>query len=356
MAGNDESTKYGAGDERLEEFQRRLAESSLAGHWESRDQIPKLKPFVWRWKDIHSALMESGELVSMGGAEDANNRRTIQLINPALTGIKTLSRTLHVSVQMVKPGETAEAHRHAFNAMRFVVQSKGMYTTAEGEQQIMEPGDLLIQPGWAYHDHTNNTDEPAVWLDLLDHPLTRYLDSMAGNVFPGGRAQPITKPDGYGGQHYGTIRPPTAESKSNRWVAYSYKWKDTVKTLENLAAIEGAGDPYDGILLEYTNPLNGDSTLPTLGAWVQMLRPGEATKAHRHTACTLYHTVQGEGVTTVGQEKKDELQWGEKDCFFIPPWEWHQHKNLSKTEPAIIFSLTDRPTVERLGFYREEKL
>ncbi|NIO06828.1 MAG: hypothetical protein GTO40_02130 [Deltaproteobacteria bacterium] len=50
------------------------------------------------------------------------------------------------------------------------------------------------------------------------------------------------------------------------------------------------------------------------------------------------------------------MQWGEKDCFFIPPWEWHQHKNLSKTEPAIIFSLTDRPTVERLGFYREEKL
>ncbi len=95
--------------------------------------------------------------------------------------------------------------------------------------------------------------------------------------------------------------------------------------------------------------------MPTIGAWIQMLRPGEATKPHRHTACTLYHTIQGEGITTVGQGDMEELQWGKRDCFFVPSWQWHQHRNLSKTEPAILFSLTDRPTVEQLGFYREEK-
>ena len=354
MAAKFESATGQTGDERLEDFHKRLASSSLAGHWQARTQVPKLKPWVWRWKDIYSALEEAGELVPMGGAGAATNRRTVQLINPALTDLKATSRTLHVSIQLVKPGETAEAHRHTFNAMRFVVQSKGMYTTAEGEQMIMEPGDLLIQPGWAWHDHTNSTDEPAIWLDLLDHPLTRYFDSMASEVYANGATQPITKPDGYCRQQFGSVRPRPADGGAKA-VAYSYKWDETLKTLEKLSAVEGGGDPYDGVLLEYTNPVTGGATLPTIGAWVQMLRPGEATRAHRHTACTLYHTLQGVGITTVGQGETEELEWGKRDCFFVPSWQWHQHRNLSKTKPAILFSLTDRPAVEQLGFYREEK-
>jgi len=239
MADKADSATGQAGNERLEELHKRLANSSLAGHWQSREQVPKLKPWVWRWKDIYSALEEAGELVAMGGAGEANSRRTVQLMNPALTGVKATSRTLHVSIQLVKPGETAEAHRHTFNAMRFVVQSKGMYTTADGEQMIMEPGDLLIQPGWAWHDHTNSTDESAIWLDLLDHPLTRYLDSMASEVYANGASQPITKPEGYCRDQYGPVRPRTGESGANKWVAYSYKWDETLKTLEKLAAVEG---------------------------------------------------------------------------------------------------------------------
>ncbi len=114
MAAKVESATGQTSEERLEEFHKRLASSSLAGHWQARTQVPKLKPWVWRWKDIYSALEEAGELVPMGGAGAATNRRTVQLINPALTGVKSTSRTLHVSIQLVKPGETAEAHRHAF--------------------------------------------------------------------------------------------------------------------------------------------------------------------------------------------------------------------------------------------------
>ena len=345
------TTKVESGNEKLEALHQRLAENALAGHWQSRDQAPKLEPWVWPWSAIHSCLMEAGEVVPIGGAGDATARRTVQLINPALTGPKSTSRTFHVSVQLVKPGETAEAHRHTFNAMRFVVQSTGMYTTADGEQMIMEPGDLLVQPGWAWHDHTNITDEPAIWLDLLDHPLTRYFDSMFSEVFGEGGAQPITKPDGYCRQQFGSLRPHAA-AVGPKAVAYSYKWTETLKSLELQAA--GEGDPYDGALLEYVNPVTGGATLPTMGCSIQMLRPGEATKPHRHTGSTAYHAVRGQGVTTVGRGETQELKWGEQDCFFVPPWQWHQHRNLSKSEPAIIFSVTDRPALEAFGFYREE--
>ena len=57
----------------------------------------------------------------------------------------------------------------------------------------------------------------------------------------------------------------------------------------------------------------------------------------------------------LGKGETEELEWGEKDCFMVPGWRWHQHRNLSKSEPAIIFSVTDRPAIEVLGLYREEK-
>ena len=91
-----------------------------------------------------------------------------------------------------------------------------------------------------------------------------------------------------------------------------------------------------------------------MGCSIQMLPPGEATKPHRHTGCTAHHAVRGEGATTVGRGETKDLQWGEQDCFFVPPWQWHQHRNLSQSEPAIIFSVTDRPALEAFGFYREE--
>ncbi|NIO09541.1 MAG: hypothetical protein GTO40_16675 [Deltaproteobacteria bacterium] len=48
------------------------------------------------------------------------------------------------------------------------------------------------------------------------------------------------------------------------------------------------------------------------------------------------------------------LDWSEKDCFIVPSWRWHWYRNNSKTESAIIFSMSDRPIMESAGLYREE--
>jgi gentisate 1,2-dioxygenase len=106
----------------------------------------------------------------------------------------------------------------------------------------------------------------------------------------------------------------------------------------------GQIDPHDGILLEYAHPLNGGPTMPTIGCWVQLIPPGVTTKAQRHTSSTVYHVVQGEGVARVRKKKavRDDLNWGAKDCFFVPSWNWYEFRNKSSKEPAIIFSVTDR--------------
>jgi len=333
----------------------RLAEYSLGGHWQPREQNANLVPHLWPWSAIYSCLIESGEVIKLGGIDDAAKRRTVQLVNPALTLKKSTSRTIQMSIQLVKPGERAECHRHTADALRFVVEGDGTgYTNVEGEQMLMEPGDLVLTPNWTWHDHYNCSTKNLVWLDVLDAQLTGYLDANFHENYAEGPAQPVVKPDGYGRYQYGAIRP-RMSNPSNAALPYNYKWRDAYRSLNEIAA-SGHREPHDGVLLEYAHPVTGGPTMPTIGCWLQMLPPGERTTPHRHTSSTIYHVVQGSGVTTVGPTKADgkQLSWGAHDCFFVPSWNWHSFENQSAKEPAIIFSVTDRPVLESLGLFRQE--
>ncbi len=339
----------------LKALHARLAQHSLGGHWQTRAKNPDLVPYVWPWSAIHSCLMESGEVVKLGGIDDAAKRRTVQLVNPALTDKKATSRTLQMSIQLVKPGERAECHRHTAAALRFVVEGDGIgYTNVEGEEMLMEPGDLVLTPNWTWHDHYNAGKSNLVWLDVLDSHLSNHLDAVFHENYGEGPAQPIIKRDGYCKQQYGAVRP-RMTSVSKAALPYKYKWRDTLHALNEVAAASER-HPNDGVLLEYAHPLTGGPTMPTIGCWAQMIPPGESTTPHRHTSSTIYHVVQGQGVTSVGQSRSaaKELAWGGHDCFYVPSWNWHHFENKSKKEPAIIFSVTDRPVLESLGLFREE--
>ena len=154
------------------------------------------------------------------------------------------------------------------------------------------------------------------------------------------------------GVGHGPARQPALQYEG-AGVPYHYKWAETLEALQELAD-QGIHDPYDGVLLEYKNPISGGHTFLTMTCHLQMLLPGEETHFHRHTGTTLYHTVQGQGVTELDQGTPTELKWDEHDSFSLPSWRWHRHRNRSATEPAILFSLTDRPVLKMTGLDREE--
>lgn len=340
-------------ESRLAALEQRMAANSLAGHWQPRQGRPALVPWLWRWNVIEGCLSEAGEVMAIGGAEEANNRRTVQLINPAIADLKATSNTLQMSVQLVNAGEVAECHRHSIAALRFVVEADGTYTAVSGERLDMEPNDLVLTPNWSWHDHANVSNTRAIWLDVLDLHLVKGLGATFQEPFPEGTAQPITKPDGYSNRWLNPIRPRRTAAPDEA-PAFNYKWRDTLAVLEQLAAA-GESDPSDGVMLRYSDPFTGGPTLPTIDCRVQMLMPGQILLPHRHTGNTIYHVIRGNGATSVGQTLGDneELSWGEKDCFFVPSWTWHEHRN-SSTEPAILFSVTDQPVLETLGLLREE--
>jgi cupin domain len=163
-----------------------------------------------------------------------------------------------------------------------ILEGSGAYTAVEGERVYMEPGDLVLTPNWQWHDHGNETDHPVVWLDGLDIPLVRSLNTMFFERYTA-RQVPATKPVNaskalYG---YGRLSPTWVQERPQSSPLLLYAWDQTLEALRALRDHEGS--PYEGIALEYTHPQTGGPCLPTIGCHVQLIRPGEHLQARRTT-------------------------------------------------------------------------
>jgi gentisate 1,2-dioxygenase len=310
-----------------------------------RDPFTKVLPHLWRWSDVSAAVQKAGVVL---GVEGMVERRTIGLMNPGLLNVadkrqRATTHTMHMSVQLLKPGEVAPSHRHNYSALRFVIRGRGAYTVVEGEKLVMEEGDLILTPNMMWHGHGNDSN-PVIWLDGLDFPALNSLQVCMWEAYPED-FQPFKEQSEATTHRVGLARP-VGEKPAD--YTLQYRWKDTYQTLQNLAGTKG--NPFDGVALEYTNPRDGGHTLPTIGCWIQMLRPGEKTKTHRHNSSTIYHAFKGEGSTIINCERFD---WSEGDCFVVPLWSWHSHQNHGGKE-SILFSMTDMPLLDNLRLYKEE--
>jgi gentisate 1,2-dioxygenase len=331
----------------VETLNQDMAKKNLGGHWqlglESYASYPEstVQPYLWKWQDVYESLMRAGEVVSMEEAE----RRTVRLLNPALRDRQATTHTLQFSFQYVKPGEHARPHRHTAAALRFILKGNGAYTTVNGQKCVMEEGDLILTPQLSWHDHTNDSGKPIIWLDGLDIPLVQSLQQLLFEPHPE-YAQPIEK----------TSDELTLLSIDTRLAAapatefFHYKWGDTHRRLN--ALVQAASpDRFDGYLLEYQNPKTDGPTMPTIQCALSLLRPGQETEAHRHTSTAIYHAFRGRGSSFVGEERFD---WEAGDSFVVPLWYPHRHSNRAASEEAILFFMSDAPVLKSLGLYREE--
>jgi 1-hydroxy-2-naphthoate dioxygenase len=337
----------------IEAFDGEIAALHLRGQWHAEKVLEGAKggprpagaAHVWRWAELYPRLIEACEVL----AEDRTARRQLGFVNPGL-GQPGVTHTIAMGPQIIRPGETAWAHRHTISALRFVIQGgAGVHTVVDGEVCPMEDYDLILTPSWTWHDHQNGMDRPAIWLDALDAPLARALNTMFYETF-GESCQPVrgSRSESLQERAAGLVRPVWERPTVDR-LPLRYPWREVEPRL--LALADAPGSPYDGVVLEYVHPVTGGSCLPTLSCWIQLLRPGEATRPHRHTSSSAYFVVRGEGETEVGETR---LSWSRHDAFAVPNWAMHRHVNRSEKEPAILFSVHDLPVMRALGFYREE--
>jgi len=334
----------------MSDFHERMHAAGMYGLWELASQMtghpqPKAVAHMWKADLIEAMVRESGEAVPVG-----EERRALQLFNPGLGGQWATTNTMIAAVQLLLPGETARAHRHTPTAIRFIMEGKGAYTAVDGERVYMAPGDLVLTPSWAWHDHGNETSEPVVWMDGLDVPLVQFMNAMFFQMHEA-REFPLSKPHNASAKLHGGsgVSPTWIKERPRSSPLLLYGWEQTWSALQ--AMREADGDPHDGIALEYTHPQTGGPVLPTMACWIQMLRPGERLRPHRHTGSAVYYVVRGTGETIIDGRR---FAWGTGDILALPSWALHQHANLSPREPAVLFSIQDRPVLEALGLYREE--
>lgn len=309
------------------------------------------RPYQWCWETVKPRLLEAGRHVVPG---EGGSRRVLVLAHPDLRQSLGTTHTLNAAMQMILPGEQAPAHRHTPLAIRFIISGTGASTIVNGETITMQSGDFLLTPRWAWHDHRHDGEGPMIWLDGLDIPISRYLDAVFTETF----SENVQRPSVLAGQStylYGTagVVPTRIDPKivANAGLMV-YPWEATRRALDSVRKV--ARDPDDGVIVEYRNPLTGGPVLPTLGATMQSLLPGESTRMHRHTSSAIYYVYRGHGSTVI---EGTTYHWSPGDVLVLPPWCFHRHENRSThTEEALLFAMTDEPVLTTLHLYREEAM
>ena len=321
----------------LEAYYRELEAGELGALWNVVNDIepwqpqPKSVPVLWKWRDVGPLVRRAPALVS---AEKAA-RRVVMLVNPGRKEWSAAVGLLYTGVQVMNPGEFTSAHRHQASALRFVMEGEGAYTVVDGERLALGARDFVLTPNGTWHDHgVEAGGSQCIWQDGLDIPLMNSLDANFYQVYP-----EVVQKAGAPLPREGWRKPYSP--------VFQYAWQDSYAALREATQHSS----FDGTVLEYTNPLTGGPVMPTIGAQLQRLAPGERTLAHRHTGSVIYQVAKGRGYSVLDGRRYD---WEDKDIFCLPAWCMHEHANGSADEDAVLFSFNDFPVMRALALYREE--
>lgn len=290
--------------------------------------------------------MKAGDIISAEQAE----RRVLILENPGLQDQASIVPSLYAGLQLILPGEVAPSHRHSQCALRFVIEGEGAFTAVDGEKAIMRAFDLVLTPGWQWHDHGNPSSKPMIWLDGLDIPTVRHFDASFAEKL-GEKVFPESVPPGDTRARYGNNMRPLRGSSADRRPGhqplfhYPYtQWRPALDAMSRNADI----DLHLGHALEFLNPADGGPIMPTISAHVRLLPAGFATLPRRSTDGTVFVVVEGSGVARLGEIT---LNLQSRDVFVVPSW---HEVVLEARSDLILFGYSDKAAQVKLGLFREQ--
>ena len=308
----------------LDALYSEAAKINITPGWLRRDETAPadkaqsaFAPAHWRYDECKAALDAAGRLIDVSLAE----RRNLVMRNPAgASNARAMTtRTLVAAYQMILPGEKAPSHRHSPHALRVIIDGHGSYSTVDGEKTPMETGDVVLTPGWSWHEHGHDGDEPAYWLDGLDVPLVQLYEGM------------------FYEDHPQKFEPNVKEVTTS---PYRFPKADIARRLDRATA-DNEGFHGPRIVLEAPS-------MPTMLLTMERLAAGAKTRRQRSTANHVFSCVEGSGVSVIGN---DRFEWHRGDTFIVPSWTKFEHH--AKTDSQL-FGLSDEPVMKFGRFYRFE--
>ena len=327
-----------AGDRSYAEIRKAWQAAKLHPLWESvvahklRDGGPA--PNHWQWKRIRPLIDDAMKVASPAAVE----RRVLTLTDQDADGGTTTN--LVTALQILLPGEKARPHRHTMNALRFVIEGNGASTIVDGKDCPMEEGDLVITPGWTWHEHVHRGSAPIIWLDALDAPLHRYLGTDA---FEPGPVHDLPNMPDDAAFAFPNIVPELGDKLPQFSPVFRYPWAAARE------AVRAAPKWKDGSRrVRYINPITGGSTMPLMDCYLTQIDRGTETIRFRTTSNAMCLVCAGHGTSRVGEEL---VSWDAHDVFSLPHGNWITHQ---ANETATLFVVTDRDALRRLDLLKEQ--
>ena len=210
----------------------------------------------------------------------------------------------------------------------------------------MEEGDLVLTPGGEWHDHGHEGDKPVIWLDALDLPLFVYLEGSYSEETE--LQTPKNKPDTSQLEYLSSgLVPVTAGKRSSiKYPMMRFPWAKTKEVLEKLSNTSS-----DKILsVDYVNPENGQSVLPTMGFTGTMIKQGKIKIDKISSISSAFHIIKGKGETKVNGKT---ITWSAKDTFTAPVFSEIEH---TIAENTFLIHIHDKPLQEKLGYFEERSI
>ncbi|HEY7666214.1 MAG TPA: cupin domain-containing protein [Xanthobacteraceae bacterium] len=327
----------------IDEVRRAWREANLAPLWENarahRPAPPPEPAHLWAWEKIRPLITAAIEVAS----PEAIERRVLQLVPPIASerDDQQTSRTLAANLQILLPGEKARVHRHTMNALRFVLEGSGATTIVDGKPCPMEEGDLILTPGWTWHEHVHEGSAPIVWLDALDVPLQHYLGTGAFQPGPAGEMPETVADAAFAAAN---VVPDTEYATREYSPVFRYPYATAA------TAVAAAPPARDGSRrVRYVNPLNGGCGMAMIDCFLVQLDPGMSTLPFRTTASSVCCVVEGRGESQVGN---NTIRWNKRDIFTLPQGNRIVHRSVDGS--ARMFQVSDRDIYARLGLLKEE--
>ena len=321
-------------------FRAALAAANMAAFWEEEDRGvhgggPE-QATVWQWAQMEPLVSQAVLATTIENAD----RRVLSLRKPASNSpAAALTSNLVAALQILMPGEVAPPHRHTMGALRFVMEGEGAETLVDGKSCVMEPGDMILTPGWTWHEHVHKGKTRMVWFDGLDVPIHRHLGTIRFQPGPAKDLPPQMPDAAYAAAG---LVPQGAPARSYSPL-YRYPWA-TAK-----AALAHAPQAKDGSrTLRYTNPTTGGAAMDLIDCFLVGLAPARPTAETRSSSSAVCVVAEGSGSSTVGDRT---FAWTKNSIFTIPQGNWTSHRS---DEGATLFLMTDRDLMQRVGLLRDE--
>lgn len=293
---------------------------SVEGGWHRRtpslwpEPRKNFVPYRWRYAEVKPLLDAAGGLVDHAMAD----RRNLTMTNPVEGNLYATVRTLVAAYQLIKPGETADSHRHTPNALRIILEGRGTYTVVNGVRVEMRPGDVLLTPSWAWHSHSSNGQEDCYWVDVLDVPLVHLMEGM------------------FFERHPQKLEPEVVDVQDS---PIAFRWEDSLRALETAPA------PAHGMCTREIEL--GAPAMKTVALHVQHSSAGFKSVVRRTTANSIFTVIQGRGRTWVDGEV---IEWDRGDVIAIPAWRPYRHECDAET---YMVRASDEPVMRSIDMLRE---